>query len=46
MRSARPLTPEERKLIGINALLLLGKILLAVLLFPFLLLYYVLKAAG
>lgn len=45
MVSARPLTPEERKQAGINALLLIGKILLCVLLFPFVLLYFVLKAS-
>ena len=45
MRSTRPLTPEEKQQIAINALVLLGKIFLCVLLFPFVLLYYTLKAS-
>ncbi len=43
---ARPLTPEERKQTGINVLKLLGKIALFVLLFPFALLYFVVKASS
>ena len=45
MQSARKLTEEERKQVWLNVLLLIGKILLGILLFPFVLLYFVLKAS-
>lgn len=45
MGSARPLTKEERKQVALNALRMIGKVLLVILLFPVLLLYYVFKAA-
>lgn len=45
MQSARKLTEDERTQVWVNALLLIGKILLGILLFPFVLLYFVLKAS-
>lgn len=45
MQSARKLTEDERKQVWMNALLLIGKILLGILLFPLVLLYFVLKAS-
>ena len=46
MQSGRKLTEEERKQVWLNVLLLIGKILLGILLFPLVLLYFVLKASS
>lgn len=42
---SRPLTPEERRQVAVNALKLLGKIVLVVLLFPLFVVYELLKQA-
>lgn len=43
--SARKLTKEERRQVAVNALGIVGKVVLFVVAFPFVLLYYVMKAA-
>lgn len=42
---SRPLTPEERRQVAINALTMLGKIVLIILLFPLFIVYELLRQA-